>query len=196
MAGKAETERIYSVVPAPLPCTVVLVGLMGVGKSVIGRRLAHRLGVPFIDADTEIEAAAGCTINEIFERFGEAAFREGEAKVMARLLDGPTCILAAGGGAFMNPDTRARIRERGVSLWLKADLDLLVKRTSGRSHRPLLNKGNPRRILDDLVRRRYPVYALADVTVEMAEETPEASCARVLEALEHHFGHPLKEKAA
>lgn len=190
---KAGENRTYSAVPARLDRTIVLVGLMGAGKSVIGRRLASILGVPFVDADSEIEAAAGCTINEIFARFGEAAFREGEARVMARLLDGPPCVLAAGGGAFMNDETRAIIRRNGVSVWLKADLDLLARRTAGRGHRPLLNNQDPRQVLADLIERRYPVYAEADVTVEMVEETPETSCRRVLEALRGHFGRPLEE---
>lgn len=189
----ADGNRTYSAVPARLDRTIVLVGLMGAGKSVIGRRLAHTLGVPFIDADIEIETAAGCTINDIFAQYGEAAFREGEARVMARLLEGPPCILAAGGGAFMNADTRAAIRAHGVSVWLKADLDLLARRTAGRGHRPLLNNKDPRQALADLIERRYPVYAEADVTVDMIEETPETSCRRVLDALHRHFGRPLEE---
>lgn len=188
-----EGGKTYSAVPMPLERPLVLVGLMGAGKSVIGRRLAHVLNVPFVDADSEIEAAANCTINEIFARFGEAAFREGEARVMARLLDGPPSILAAGGGAFMNDDTRARIRDRGTSVWLKADLDLLARRTAGRGHRPLLNDKNPRQVLAELIERRYPVYAEADVTVEMMEETPDVSARRVLDALRDHFGRPLEE---
>ncbi len=189
----ADGNRTYSAVPARLDRTIVLVGLMGAGKSVIGRRLAHVLGVPFIDADVEIEAAAGCTINDIFAQYGEAAFREGEARVMARLLEGPPCILAAGGGAFMNADTRANIRAHAVSVWLKADLDLLARRTAGRGHRPLLNTQDPRQALADLIERRYPVYAEADITVDMVEETPETSCRRVLDALHGHFGRPLEE---
>lgn len=185
--------RTFSAVPMRADRTIVLVGLMGAGKSVIGRRLAHVLAVPFVDADSEIEAAANCTINEIFARFGEAAFREGEARVMARLLDGPPCILAAGGGAFMNADTRARIRDRATSVWLKADLDLLARRTAGRGHRPLLNDKDPRQVLAELIERRYPVYAEADVTVEMMEETPDVSARRVLDALRDHYGRPLEE---
>ncbi|MFA7429151.1 MAG: shikimate kinase [Rhodospirillaceae bacterium] len=192
----ANGNRTYSAVPAKLDRTVVLVGLMGAGKSVIGRRLSHVLNVPFADADHEIEAAAGCTINDIFAQYGEAAFREGEARVMARLLDGPPHILAAGGGAFMNADTRARIRERAVSVWLKADLELLFRRTSGRGHRPLLNTTDPRQALADLIEHRYPVYAEADITVTMVEESPEVSCRRVLDALHKHFGRPLEESPA
>ena len=124
--------------------TIVLVGLMGAGKSCIGRRLAQRLNVPFVDADAEIEQAAGCTVAEIFEKYGEAAFRDGERRVMARLLQGPPTILAAGGGAFMDPVTRKLIREHAVSVWLRADLETLEGRTKGRGHRPLLNGANPR----------------------------------------------------
>ncbi len=181
----------FSAIPQPLHKTVTMVGLMGAGKSVIGKRLAARLGVPFVDADTEIENAAGFTIADFFARFGEAAFREGEAKVISRLLEGPVCILATGGGAFMNANTRALIRTSATSIWLKASLDLLVSRTAGRSHRPLLNQGDPRAILGDLMERRYPVYAEADVTVPLVDESPDATCDRVQAALETYLGHPL-----
>lgn len=176
---------------AALDRPVALVGLMGAGKSVIGRRLAQRLGVPFVDADHEIEVAAGCTIAEIFERFGEAEFREGEARVIARLLDEGPKVVATGGGAFMTDGTRALIKDKAVSLWLKADLDLLVRRTAGRTHRPLLNQGDPRQILAALMDKRYPVYAEADVTVSVSDEPPDATTRRVQEALEAHVGHPL-----
>lgn len=175
----------------PLDRSVALIGLMGAGKSAIGRRLAARLGAPFLDSDHEIERAADCTIAEIFERFGEAGFREGEERVIARLLDGPPVVLATGGGAFMTDATRALIKDKAVTLWLKADLNLLVRRTAGRSHRPLLNKGDPRRILGDLIARRHPVYAEADVTVEVSDEAPEVTTQRVRQALEQHLGHPL-----
>lgn len=174
--------------PFVLPRSVVLIGLMGAGKSCIGRRLAARLGVAFVDADAEIEAAAGCTISELFARFGEAAFREGERKVMARLLEGPVQILAAGGGAFMDPATRDTIRRQGISVWLRADLDLLVKRTAGRDHRPLLKQGNPREILDRLMKQRYPVYAEADITVDSQDEPPEVTVDNVLRALSAYRG--------
>jgi len=163
--------------------TIVLVGLMGAGKSCIGRRLAQRLNVPFVDADTEIEQAAGCTIAEIFERYGEPAFRDGERRVMSRLLLGPPTILAAGGGAFMDPDTRTLIREHAVSVWLRADLDTLAARTKGRSHRPLLNSSDARETLAKLMEVRYPVYAEADITVDTGTDNPNVTCARVIEAL-------------
>ncbi len=179
-------------VPA-LPRTVVLVGLMGAGKSAIGRRLAARLGLPFRDADTEIEKAAGCTVEEIFARDGEAAFRTGERKVIARLLaEGPVHVLATGGGAFMDPQTRALVHERAVSVWLKADLDVLLARTARRSNRPLLKQGNPREILERLIAVRYPVYADADLTVVSDEQPLEHTVDRVVGALEDHFRLALR----
>ena len=175
-------------IPLPSPTrSIVLVGLMGAGKSCIGRRLAARLDLPFLDADKEIESAAGCTIEEIFERHGEAAFRDGERKVIARLLKGPVCILATGGGAFMNPQIKNAVKDRATSLWLRADLDLLLQRTSRRNNRPLLKKGDPRTILADLMEQRYPVYAEADVTVDSADGPPEVTLKRVLSALRDHL---------
>lgn len=170
---------------------LVLIGLMGAGKSCIGRRLAQRLALDFVDADHEIEAAAGCSVADIFALYGEAAFREGERKVMARLLDGAPRIVAAGGGAFMDPATRETVRAKGVSLWLRADLDLLVRRTAGRDHRPLLKQGDPREILGRLIRQRYPVYAEADIIVDSHDEPPERTVDAVLAAVSAHL-----EKAA
>jgi shikimate kinase / 3-dehydroquinate synthase len=169
--------------PATLTRTIVLVGLMGAGKSCIGRRLAQRLNVSFVDADFEIEQAAGCTITEIFEKYGETAFRDGERSVMARLLKGPPTILAAGGGAFMDAETRALVRQYGISVWLRADLDTLAARTKGRSHRPLLNSGDPRDTLAKLIEIRYPVYAEANITVDTGVDNPNVTCARVVDAL-------------
>jgi shikimate kinase len=166
---------------------VVMVGLMGAGKSAIGKRLAQALGLNFVDADKEIEEAAGCAIPEIFARFGEPAFRDGERRVIARLLEGPVCVLATGGGAFMDEGTRARIKERGLSVWLRADLDTLVRRTARRSNRPLLNAGDPKEILGKLMAVRHPVYAEADVTVDSHDAPPESTTARVIEALRAHL---------
>lgn len=178
----------------PLPeihRTLVLVGLMGAGKSCIGRRLATRLDLPFVDADKEIEEAAGCSIPEIFERHGEQAFRDGERRVILRLLDGPTCVLATGGGAFMDPRTREAIRARGISIWLRADLDLLVRRVARRNDRPLLQVDDPRRKLEELMAIRYPVYAEADLTVDSQDGPPDATLERVLEALTAYLArHP------
>jgi shikimate kinase len=172
--------------------SIVLVGLMGAGKSCIGRRLAARLGQPFTDADAEIEAAAGCSIEEIFERHGEAAFRDGERRVIARLLRGPRQVLATGGGAYMDPRTRAEVREHAISVWLRADLDLLHRRTARRDTRPLLKGGNPLEILNRLMTERYPVYAEADITVVSNDGPPEDTVERVYQGIETY----LAERAA
>src|SRR5258707_10908414 len=163
--------------------TIVLVGLMGAGKTNIGRRLATRLNLPFFDSDTEIEAAAGETIEEIFRNRGEAAFRDGERRVIARLLGQPIHVLATGGGAFMEPATRALIARRGVSVWLRADLDVLLARVSRRTNRPLLQREDPRSVLADLIERRHPVYAEADVTIDSGEGPLELTTTRVIAAL-------------
>lgn len=190
-------DRGDSMTVPSLPKTIALVGLMGAGKSSIGRRLAQRLKVPFADADTEIEAAAGATIEEIFERHGEAAFREGERRVIARLLDGPIHVLAAGGGAFMDPQTRARIRERGISVWLRADIDILLARVARRDNRPLLKAGDPRTILAELMEKRYPIYAEADITVDSVEGPPESTLGRVIAALKRFLAtEPAPREAA
>jgi len=176
-------------VPAfSVPKTIVLVGLMGAGKSSIGRRLAQALALPFTDADSEIEAAAGASVEEIFARDGEAAFRHGERRVLARLLDNPTQVLATGGGAFMDPETRALIRARAISVWLRADLDLLVSRVSRRNNRPLLKNGDPRTVLARLIEERYPIYAEADLTVDSLDGPPEATLDKVLAALGKYLG--------
>lgn len=146
--------------------SIVLVGLMGAGKTTIGRRLAQWLKLDFFDADHEIEQAAGCSIADFFDRFGEEAFREGERRVIARLLMGPRHVLATGGGAFMNAETRDLIRQRAVAVWLKADLDVLMERVSRRQTRPLLKTPDPRAVMERLIHQRYPIYAEADITVE------------------------------
>jgi shikimate kinase len=184
-----ETDALASERRAPavrrfVPCrTIVLVGLMGAGKTKIGRRLAIRLGLPFFDSDQEIEAAAGETISEIFANRGERAFRDGERRVIARLLAKPVHVLATGGGAFMDPLTRAVIGRRGVSLWLRADLDVLARRVARRSDRPLLMAGDPRAILAALIEQRHPTYGTADLTVDSGEGSPEATVNRVIAAL-------------
>lgn len=145
---------------------IVLVGLMGAGKTSVGRRLAEKLGIPFVDADHEIEEAAGKSIAEIFSDHGEAYFREGERRVIQRLIGNGTQVLATGGGAFMNDETRARIQEHGISVWLKASLPLLMKRVAKRQDRPLLKADDPQTVMRNLMEKRYPVYGLADVMVE------------------------------
>jgi shikimate kinase len=163
--------------------TIVLVGLMGAGKTKIGRRLALRLNLPFFDSDTEIETAAGETIEEIFRNRGEAVFRDGERRVIGRLLSQPTHVLATGGGAFMDPVTRAMIARRGVAVWLRADLDVLVARVARRHDRPLLQVKDPRTVLADLIERRHPIYAEADIVVDSGESAPEATATRVIAGL-------------
>lgn len=173
--------------------SLVLIGLMGAGKSAIGRRLGKRLGLRFVDADKEIEAAADKTINEIFADHGEAYFRDGERRVIARLLSEGPIVLATGGGAYMNADTRAEIADKGLSIWLKADLEILMERVSRRDTRPLLQAGDPREIMQRLMDERYPVYSGADITIEsrnvpheiIVEEIVDAIAARLLPDNEH-----------
>ena len=156
---------------------------MGVGKTTVGRRLARALGLPFKDADAEIEVAAGRSVTDIFAERGEAEFRSGERRVIRRLLDGPPMVLATGGGAFMNGETRRVIRARAVSVWLRADLDVLVRRVRRRDTRPLLREADPRAILERLAQERYPVYAEADLTVDTNEAPHDAAVAAILDAL-------------
>ena len=161
--------------------SVVLVGMMGAGKSSIGRRLASRLGMGFVDADAEIEAAAGMTIAEIFTSYGEPYFRSGEQRVISRLLDGGPQVLATGGGAFMNAETRAAIRAKGVSVWLKAEFDVLMKRVKRRAtaDRPML-QGDPAQRIRHLIGERYPIYAEADVTVMSRDVSHKVSVAEII----------------
>jgi shikimate kinase/3-dehydroquinate synthase len=163
--------------------SIVLVGLMGAGKTSIGRRLAARLGLPFRDADSEIELAAGCTIPELFERFGEAEFRAGERRVIRRLLAGDPLVLATGGGAYMDAETRGTIRRDAVCVWLRASLHTLVRRVSGRTNRPLLNGSEPADVLARLMALRHPVYAESDIIVDCGDENPDTTTAHVLDAL-------------
>jgi shikimate kinase len=174
--------------------TLVLVGLMGAGKSCIGKRLAQHFGLSFVDADQEIERAAGCTIADIFERHGEAHFRDGERRVIARLLEQPPHVLSTGGGAFMDARTRGKIRERGISIWLRADLELLLRRTSRRANRPLLNNGDRRATLARLMEARHPVYAEADIVVDSNDAPPEVTVERVIEALERFLAPEREER--
>ena len=191
VASKNDADLSHPAAPllsALGPRSIVLVGMMGVGKSSVGRRLAARLAIPFVDADSEIEKAAGMTIPEIFARNGEAYFRGGEARVLARLLEGGPQVLATGGGAFVNPDTRALVKLKGVSVWLSADLEVLLRRTSKRrSDRPLLQTDDPAETLRALLAEREPTYALADLTVQSREVPHETIVADVLAALAAHL---------
>jgi shikimate kinase len=177
----AVNGREAAIVRALGPRSIVLVGMMGAGKSSVGRRLAARLGIPFVDADTEIEDAAGMTIAEIFAEQGEPYFRAGEARVIARLLDGGSQVLATGGGAVMNQQTRDLIHIKGVSVWLKADLEVLIKRTKRRNDRPLADR------MKDLLPQREPVYAQSDVIVQSRDEPHETIVEEIIEAVAKHL---------
>lgn len=163
--------------------SLVLVGLMGCGKSSIGKRLAGKLGLPFADADDEIEKAHRKTINEIFQDHGEDYFRDGERRVIARLLDAGPQVLATGGGAFINAETRASIKRRAVSVWLKADLHILMRRVAKRDHRPLLRTADPETVMRDLMAARYPIYAEADIVVQSRDVPHEVIVNEIVEAL-------------
>jgi shikimate kinase len=181
-------ERLAEIREALGPRSIVLIGLMGAGKTAVGRRLANRLELPFIDADTEIEVAAGASISEIFAEHGEAYFRQGERKVIARLLQNGPHVLATGGGAYMNADTRAAIKARGLSVWLKADVKVLLKRVGRRGNRPLLAGGEPEKVLKKLMDERYPVYAESDVVVESRDVPHEVIVSAVIDALAEKLG--------
>jgi shikimate kinase len=163
--------------------SLVMVGLMGCGKSSVGRRLASRLSLPFVDADDEIEKAADKTIPEIFAAHGEAYFREGERKVIRRLLDGGPQVLATGGGAYMNAETRSNIRNAGIAIWLKAELPLLMRRVMRRDNRPLLKTEDPEATMRRLMDARYPIYAEADLTIESREVQHDVVVTEIIEAL-------------
>jgi shikimate kinase len=175
--------------------SVVLIGLMGAGKTAVGRRLAHWLDLPFTDADSEIEVAAGQSIKDIFAEHGEAYFRDGERKVIARLLEGGPQVLATGGGAYMNPETRATVRAKGISIWLKADLRVLLKRVGRRDHRPLLTAGDPETVMKALMAERDPIYAEADITVESRDVPHEVVVGAVVDALGQELGCEAKPPA-
>ncbi len=168
--------------------SIVLVGIMGCGKSSVGRRLAQVLDLPFVDADTEIETAANMSIPEIFATHGESYFRSGERRVIARLLKNGPQVLATGGGAYMNADTRNLIRNSGVSLWLKADFEVVMARVRKKSTRPLLQNPDPEAVMRRLIDERYPVYAEADVTVQSRDVPHDVVVADIIDALEHYFG--------
>ena len=178
----AESGPESAVVRALGGRSIVLVGMMGAGKSSIGRRLASRLGIPFIDADTEIVSAAGMTIPEIFEKHGEPYFRAGEARVIARLLDNGPQVLATGGGSVMDPQTRALIGQKGISIWLKADIDVLLKRTKRRNDRPLVEK------IKDLLPVREPIYAQANIIIQSRDEPHDTIIDEIMGELPKRLG--------
>ncbi len=167
---------------------------MGSGKSTVGIRLARKLGVKFVDSDAEIEVAAGHTVSEIFEKYGEEDFRNGERKVINRLITDTPTVLGTGGGAFMDRETRKRLKEKTITVWLKANVDLLVERTSRRNIRPLLNQGNPEEILRKLARKRYPVYGQAAITVETGAGPHEKVVNDIIWKLNHFLAQEKKKK--
>lgn len=180
--GRAETRQ--GVVERLGTRSVVFVGLMGAGKTAIGRKVAISLGLPFLDSDHEIEAASRMTVPELFERYGETEFRALEQRVIGRILEAGPQVLSTGGGAFMNAQTRALIAERGISVWLKAELDVLMERVSKKQNRPLLKTADPRAVMQDLMDKRYPVYAEARVTVLTRDEKKDVIANEVIEALD------------
>src|SRR5260370_28110690 len=186
VAGAATPEA--AIVAALKGRAIVLVGMMGAGKSSIGRRLAQRLDILFVDADGEIEIAAGMSIEDIFATRGEPEFRAGEARVIARLLEGGTQVIATGGGAFMNADTRTAIKAKYLSVWLKADFDVLMRRIKRRNDRPLLKIGDPEAKLRELIDLRYPTYALADLTVQSRDVVDEKNVDEMIGVLARHLG--------
>jgi shikimate kinase len=195
---RARTERVRTALQGR---AIVLVGLMGAGKSSIGRRLADRLRLPFVDADTAIEEAAGLTIPEIFKIHGEAHFRDGERRVIGRLLQSGEKVLATGGGAFMNDQTREAVAASGISVWLRADLDTLMRRVRKRSNRPLLQTADPEQVMRKLMDERYPVYATSDIAIESREVPHDQIVSEVLAALDRFLGapdpaHPISPGAA
>lgn len=190
MSSKHEDRQAASaaLVDALGSRSVVMVGMMGAGKTTVGRRLAARLGIPFTDADAEIEQAAGQSIGDIFANHGEEAFRAGERRVIARLLQSGPQVLATGGGAFISDETRAQIEKAGVSVWLRANFDTLMRRVRRRSTRPLLSGDDREQVLVKLIAERYPVYAGADVTVNTRDVPHEVIVGEIVSALKAYFG--------
>jgi shikimate kinase len=189
-------ERLAAIREALGSRSIVLIGLMGAGKTAVGRRLAAKLDLTFTDADGEIELAAGQTVSEIFAEYGESYFRKGEARVIGRLLESGPQVLAAGGGAYMDQGTRARIKGRGISILLKAELPVLLHRLRRRDNRPLLASGNPDKVMRELMEKRYPVYAEADITVESRDVPHDMIVADVVEALVRWLDRETKEAAS
>src|SRR5262245_33890415 len=183
----ADSEQIDRILARLGKRCVVLVGMMGAGKTSIGRRLANILHIPFLDADAEIEKAANMTITEIFAKHGEADFREGEKRVVARLLHGGPAVLAMGGGAYMNEETREHCRAEGVTIWLKADAAVMLDRVRKKGNRPLLDRPDPEAVMRQLLAEREPIYGLADITIASREGPHQAVIADVMASLDSYF---------
>jgi shikimate kinase len=178
-----------------LPKTLVLVGMMGAGKSSVGWRLARKLSpsddpahqIPFCDTDQEVERAAGCSVADIFETWGEKAFRDAEQRIVKRLLEGPIQVISTGDGVFFDEQNRTLIKEHAISIWLRADPEILYERVIRRDTRPLLFEGDPKQILEEMIERRYPIYAKADLTVESNDDAHEATIERIIDALKDYI---------
>jgi shikimate kinase len=195
----SSTSELPAHEPAPratfaLPRTLALVGLMGVGKTTIGRRLAEHFSLPFVDADEEIERAAGQSVADIFAHYGEAGFRDGEQKVIARLLEGETRVLATGGGALTHPKTRERLKAKAITLWLRTDIKVLARRVANKPHRPLLRERNPMDVLKEHMKTRYPLFEMADVVVDTGDHSHAKTVELVLDALKAHISRESGEK--
>ena len=190
LPSMASASQEAAIVAALGKRAVVLVGMMGAGKSTIGRRMAMRLRLPFVDADNEIEAAAGMSIPDIFEAHGEPHFRDGEARVIARLLDGGPILLATGGGAYMREETRQRIRDRAISMWLKADADVILRRVRRRDNRPLLKTADPAATIAGLIKARHPFYEQTDITIDSRDVPHEKIVDESIVALHEHLFRP------
>lgn len=188
MSGETSAAAETPLIPNP-GRTIALVGLMGVGKSTVGRRLANRLGLPFVDGDEAIEVSAQMTVSEIFAQLGEAGFRAGEARVMRRLLEGPPIVLATGGGAILNPETRDLMKMHATSVWLKADLNIIAQRVQRRDTRPLLRGKDPMETLTTLAEARYPIYATADVAVEVGAGAHSVAVEAIIQALTAYWAN-------
>lgn len=189
--GGADPAATPAAIPASsrrLERTVALVGMMGVGKSTVGRKLAESLAAPFVDSDEEIEKAAGLTVQEIFARHGEPEFRRGERRVIERLLGGPPIVLATGGGAYMDADTRALLKEKATTIWLRADPDMIWKRVNRRDTRPLLKQDNPKQVLADLLAVRSPIYAEADIVIDSGDGPATDAVKAIREAMGFEHG--------
>lgn len=187
LSSQTEMNTEKSIITALGGRSIVFIGLMGAGKTAIGRTTAHELSLPFADSDHEIEHVSRMTIPELFEEYGEAEFRSLERRVIARLLKGGPGVVSTGGGAFMNDTTRRAIKKKGISVWLKADLDTLMNRVMRKQNRPLLKNPDPRGVMEELIEKRYPVYSHADITIQTREDRKEVITAEVVNAIAEYL---------